>query len=64
MGASLNPNHIKEGDDVYFECSVRANPKHYKLVWYKEVSEMVLNIISINMFMKILTESPTISTDD
>ncbi|KOB51766.1 Uncharacterized protein OBRU01_27275, partial [Operophtera brumata] len=35
LGSSLNPGHIKEGDDVYFECSVKANPKTHKLTWYK-----------------------------
>ncbi|KAF3427107.1 hypothetical protein E2986_03408 [Frieseomelitta varia] len=36
MGKTLNPDDIKEGDDVYFECSVRANPKVYKLAWFKD----------------------------
>jgi len=38
MGETLNPDDIKEGDDVYFECVVRANPKVYKLAWFKDVS--------------------------
>lgn len=38
MGKTLNPDDIKEGDDVYFECIVRANPKVYKLAWFKDVS--------------------------
>jgi len=38
MGETLNPDVIKEGDDVYFECKVRANPKLYKLAWFKNVS--------------------------
>ncbi|KOC66693.1 Cell adhesion molecule 4 [Habropoda laboriosa] len=37
MGSSLNPKNIKEGDDVYFECNVRANPRAYKLTWFHEV---------------------------
>lgn len=40
MGSNLNPNHIKEGDDVYFECSVQANPRVTRLAWYKEVSDL------------------------
>lgn len=39
MGSTLNPDDIKEGDDVYFECRVRANPKEYKLSWFKDVSK-------------------------
>lgn len=38
MGVTLNPDDIKEGDDVYFECIVKANPKAYKLAWFKDVS--------------------------
>lgn len=38
MGSNLNPEDIKEGDDVYFECNIRANPKTYKLSWYHDVS--------------------------
>jgi hypothetical protein len=38
LGASLNGSNIKEGDDVYFECSVRANPRPYKITWRFNVS--------------------------
>ncbi|XP_043581853.1 hemicentin-2-like isoform X1 [Bombus pyrosoma] len=43
MGKTLNPDDIKEGDDVYFECSVRANPKVYKLAWFKDGKELKNN---------------------
>ncbi|XP_061722013.1 nephrin-like [Cydia pomonella] len=46
MGSSLNPGHIKEGDDVYFECSVKANPKSYRLTWYKGDKEISHNASS------------------
>lgn len=38
MGSSLNPDDIKEADDVYFECHIRSNPKPYKMSWYHNVS--------------------------
>jgi hypothetical protein len=38
MGSSLNPDDIKEGDDVYFDCTIRANPKAYRLAWFHNVS--------------------------
>ncbi|XP_018322838.1 titin isoform X2 [Agrilus planipennis] len=44
MGSSLNPEDIKEGDDVYFECNVRANPKAYKLSWFHDVTEIHHNV--------------------
>ncbi|XP_015585249.1 hemicentin-1 isoform X2 [Cephus cinctus] len=43
MGETLNANEIKEGDDVYFECIVKANPKAYKLVWFKDGKELKNN---------------------
>lgn len=37
----MNPDDIEEGDDVYFECKVRANPDAYKVVWKHNVSEII-----------------------
>lgn len=42
LGSTLNPHEIKEGDDVYFECSVRANPKEHRITWYHNVSNLWL----------------------
>ncbi|XP_012276028.1 hemicentin-2 [Orussus abietinus] len=33
LGSTLNAENIKESDDVYFECKVRANPEHHKITW-------------------------------
>ncbi|KAK9709842.1 CD80-like C2-set immunoglobulin domain [Popillia japonica] len=44
MGSSLNPEDIKEGDDVYFECNIRANPKAYKLSWFHNGIEIHHNV--------------------
>ena len=41
MGPNLNPNDIKEGDDVYFECHIHANPRPYKMSWFHNVSTLV-----------------------
>lgn len=38
LGSNLNPDDIEEGDDVYFECKVHANPVAYKVVWRHNVS--------------------------
>ncbi|XP_071868326.1 neural cell adhesion molecule 1 isoform X1 [Bombus fervidus] len=43
LGLSLKANDINEGDDVYFECDVQANPKAYKLAWYKDGKELHQN---------------------
>ncbi|XP_033218241.1 nephrin-like [Belonocnema kinseyi] len=44
MGASLNPQTIKELDDVHFECNVRANPRAYKISWFHEDKVLRQNI--------------------
>ncbi|CAG9565133.1 unnamed protein product [Danaus chrysippus] len=43
MGSNLNPDEIKEGDDVYFECTVTANPKTHRLVWFHDNNEIFHN---------------------
>jgi len=43
LGSNLNPEDIEEGDDVYFECKVHANPAAYKVVWKHNVSEQTNN---------------------
>ncbi|XP_076750373.1 neural cell adhesion molecule 2 isoform X2 [Xylocopa sonorina] len=43
LGSSLKADDINEGDDVYFECNVHANPEAYKLVWYKDGKELHQN---------------------
>ncbi|CAG4930416.1 unnamed protein product [Parnassius apollo] len=40
IGSTLNPNVIKEGEDVYFECNIKANPKVTRLTWYKGTKEI------------------------
>ncbi|XP_069178551.1 protein turtle homolog A isoform X1 [Procambarus clarkii] len=43
-GRSLNLSNIEEGDDVYFECSIRANPWVYKISWLHEGQELEHNV--------------------
>ncbi|XP_073998334.1 sidestep VII transmembrane protein isoform X2 [Rhodnius prolixus] len=33
LGTSLNPDSIREGTDVYFDCNVKAEPNVYKVEW-------------------------------
>ncbi|CRK88301.1 CLUMA_CG002080, isoform A [Clunio marinus] len=44
MGSSLNPDDIKEGADVYFECLIQSNPKPYKMSWYHNGVELHHNV--------------------
>ncbi|XP_066977555.1 nephrin-like [Macrobrachium rosenbergii] len=34
LGRALDPKEIKEGDDVYFECTIHANPVVHRVAWY------------------------------
>ncbi|XP_063597917.1 nephrin-like [Penaeus indicus] len=43
-GKSLNLSNIEEGDDVYFECSIQANPWVYKIIWLHELRELHHNV--------------------
>lgn len=38
LGSTLKPDDIKEGDDVYFECHIKANPKEHRITWSHNVS--------------------------
>ncbi|KAG5885936.1 hypothetical protein JTB14_027745 [Gonioctena quinquepunctata] len=40
LGSTLNADDIKEGDDVYFECHVTANPQWRRLTWLHDVSRI------------------------
>lgn len=33
LGKSLDPDNLRTGNDVYFECDIRANPIPHKLLW-------------------------------
>lgn len=44
LGFSLNGSNIKEGDDVYFECNVRSNPRPYKISWRRNEKPLMHNV--------------------
>ncbi|XP_038221199.1 B-cell receptor CD22-like [Zerene cesonia] len=46
LGSTLNPNDIKEGDDVYFECNIRSNPKEHRISWYHNDEQVTQNMSS------------------
>ncbi len=39
LGSSIDPSGIAEGNDVYMDCEIKANPKAYKVEWNHNVSE-------------------------
>ena len=38
LGSILDPEDIKEGTNVFFECSITANPAAYSVSWLHNVS--------------------------
>ena len=38
LGSGIDRNRISEGQDVYMDCEVRANPRIYKVEWIHNVS--------------------------
>ncbi len=40
LGSKLNAVDIREGDDVYFECTIDAFPQAERILWKKDVSEL------------------------
>lgn len=44
LGSNMNPRDIEEGDDVYFDCEVNANPGAYKVVWKHNVSSVRVSL--------------------
>ncbi|XP_063233015.1 synaptogenesis protein syg-2-like isoform X2 [Bacillus rossius redtenbacheri] len=46
LGNTLNSADIKEGDDVYFECDVRANPREHKIAWRHDGRAVTQNVTS------------------
>ncbi|XP_058059775.1 neural cell adhesion molecule 1 [Anopheles bellator] len=44
LGSSLDPNAIREGTDVYFDCIVTAHPAVYKVEWKHNNKSLTRNI--------------------
>ncbi|XP_066969200.1 neural cell adhesion molecule 2-like isoform X2 [Macrobrachium rosenbergii] len=40
VGRNLNITNIKEGDDVYFECDIKANPPAFRKQWFLNGEEL------------------------
>ena len=47
LGKNLEATDIKEGDDVYFECNVTANPAAHKVTWKKDVRVIFSNFFKL-----------------
>ena len=40
LGSSMAGERVREGDDVYLECSVEANPRPERVRWFREEDEV------------------------
>lgn len=50
LGRNLNVSNIKEGSDVYFECTIKASPAITRLDWDHNVSILKFEF-NLNMFL-------------
>ncbi|XP_076325090.1 neural cell adhesion molecule 2-like isoform X7 [Tachypleus tridentatus] len=46
LGTNLKVTNIQEGNDVYFECNVRANPWIFDISWQFEGQDLASNTLS------------------
>jgi hypothetical protein len=46
LGSPINPDTIREGTDVYFDCLIQAQPSVYKVEWRHNVSTRYPNYYS------------------
>lgn len=44
LGSNINGGDVKEGDDLYIECHIRANPSFHKLQWTHNGATLVHNV--------------------
>ncbi|KAG8335068.1 hypothetical protein J6590_077422 [Homalodisca vitripennis] len=72
LGSNINASYIREGMDVYFECSVTANPRVRKVMWIHNDKRYIMpyfNIVSgmlvtifVNEFNTLNSYKPSYST--
>lgn len=58
LGASLIPDSIREGADVYFDCIVEAQPSVYKVEWKHNVSIALFIQLIASFQVKVFINSP------
>ncbi|XP_064100523.1 hemicentin-2-like [Macrobrachium nipponense] len=44
LAPALDPDNIKEDEDVYFECVIKANPPESRIIWYHEAERLETNL--------------------
>ena len=40
LGASISPDSVYEGGDVYFDCRIQSRPPPKKIIWQFDVSQI------------------------
>nr|XP_053643302.1 nephrin-like [Cherax quadricarinatus] len=53
LGRSLKPSLLKEGDDVYFDCIVSANPEASTITWYHEEYSIAVLYLNISVLTSL-----------
>ncbi|XP_050702989.1 serine/arginine repetitive matrix protein 2-like [Eriocheir sinensis] len=58
-GLNLDMDDIKEGDDVYFECGIKANPPVFKVQWFHNLNRNLHGVGSSNAVQLSVKFAPT-----
>jgi hypothetical protein len=54
LGSNINGDDVKEGDDLYIECHIRANPAFHKLQWTHNVKLLSYSFLFLFFGLVIL----------
>ena len=70
LGSNIYGEDIKEGDDLYIECHIRANPNFHRLQWSHNViiSRVFISVFSVvcsvrGLFFSLFTFLLNVSVD-
>jgi hypothetical protein len=47
IGKNIDPMTIAEGNDVYLDCAIKANPRAYKVEWLHNVSIFKIKVLEV-----------------
>lgn len=54
LGSDVDPNSLREGDDVRLTCEVKSNPEYERITWYHGVS-LAGYIHNVNLVSSVVT---------
>lgn len=56
LGTNLRADDIREGTDVYFDCTVDAVPPAYKVQWKRDVRYLMIILLFSSYLFNIISK--------